>query len=481
MTATPTTPGSKSSSHVEATTPGSNVPGGSSRPLWQKGAVDLDQAVQRFCAADDIALDRDLFLYDLRATRTHVVGLERIHVLQLDEMTRLCDGLDELALLYREGKFILDARYEDAHTAIESFLTEKLGDAGRKVHTGRSRNDQVLVAQRLFVRSKLTELAAVTGEIARVCLERAEAGKAIPMPGYTHLQRAVPSSVGAWFAAFAESFLDDADAARAALHFIDACPLGTGAGYGLNLPLDRDFVAADLAFSRVLISPIAAQNSRGKYELFALAALEQALLDVRRFAWDLSLMTMAELSFVKLPDSYTTGSSLMPNKRNPDVVELLRTLPAVVEGARAEVAAVLALPSGYHRDLQATKGPIIRAFHRSLLGLSLMPPLATKLVFDEAKMRAAISPEMYATDRALELAVSGVPFRDAYVQAASEIENLGDRSPDESIQARVSLGGMGNLGLDRLRARLASQGKRREPFDHTDRENPGASITGGLS
>ncbi|MEW5847766.1 MAG: argininosuccinate lyase [Myxococcota bacterium] len=424
------------------------------RPLWDKGQSSVDEAVQRFCAADDVALDRMLFLHDVRASRAHVRGLERIGVLNGAECSSLVSALEELEQLFTDGKFILDERYEDGHTAIEHFLTEKLGETGRKVHTGRSRNDQVLVAQRLYVRSALDALSGHELEAARVCLRRAREEMRTPMPGYTHLQRAVPSSVGAWFAAFAEAFVDDAVFCRAVRDLLDASPLGTAAGYGVNLPLDRQGVARELEFSRVVVSPIHAQNSRGKLERAALEALHQALLDVRRLAWDLSLFSTAEFAFVRLPDAYTTGSSLMPNKRNPDVVELLRQLPAVTSGALAELDATLSLPSGYHRDLQGTKGPVLRALSRGLAGMALVPALLGELRFNDEGMRAAISSDMYATDRAIELAREGVPFRDAYRRAAAEIGSGAPRAPESSLGARVSLGGMAEPGLDLVEERL---------------------------
>jgi argininosuccinate lyase len=260
--------------------------------------------------------------------------------------------------------------------------------------------------------------------------------------------------MGALLAGHAEAFLDDVMIVRGAAAALDSSPLGTAAGYGVNLPLDREGVARELGFSRVQVSPVYAQNSRGKLELLAVSGLHQALLDVRRLAWDLSLFATAEFGFVRLPDAYTTGSSIMPNKRNPDVVELLRALPAVSEGAMAELSALLSLPSGYHRDLQASKAPTLRAFMRGLEGLALVPALIGSLGFDAVRMRAAITPELYATDRAIELTVAGLPFRDAYRQAALDMPGLGDRSPEDSLRARVSLGGAGQLGLGLLRARL---------------------------
>ena len=428
-------------------------------PIWHKGQVDLDAAAQRFCAGDDVVLDRALLLHDVRASQAHVAGLARIGVLSAAEADALRAGLDQIAAEFRAGAFVLDERFEDGHSAIEHLLTERLGEVGRKVHTGRSRNDQVLVAARLHLKGALDELRGRCLAAADACLARAEATAAVAMPGYTHLQRAVPSSLGALFAGHAESLLDDADTAAAARARVDASPLGAAAGYGVNLPLDRDGVARELGFAAVQVSPIHAQNSRGKLELLAVQALHQALLTVRRLAWDLSLFTTAEFGFVRLPDAYTTGSSIMPNKRNPDVVELLRALPSVAEGAMAELQALLSLPSGYHRDLQATKAPALRAFARGLEGLALVPALVLRLDYDAAAMRAAITPELHATDRAIELSARGVPFRDAYRQAAAELaapHGLADRSPEQSLAARVSLGGPGNLGLDRLRARLAA-------------------------
>lgn len=426
------------------------------RPLWDKGQAALDADAQRFCAGDDVVLDRVLLPHDIRASQAHVAGLGRIGLLARGEAAALIEGLAALAGLVARGEFVLDDRFEDGHSAIEHFLEERLGEVGRKVHAGRSRNDQVLVATRLYLRERLGELRGRCVDAAEVCLARAAETEGLALPGYTHLQRAVPSSFGALLAGHAEALLDDVEVAGAAARTIDACPLGTAAGHGVNLPLDRDGVAAELGFSRVQVSPVYAQNSRGKLELLAVQALHQALLDVRRLAWDLSLFATAEFGFVRLPDAYTTGSSIMPNKRNPDVVELLRALPALAEGAMTELSALLSLPSGYHRDLQATKAPVIRAFERGLQGLALVPALVASLRLDAGRMRAAIDPELHATDRAIELAREGVPFRDAYRRAAAEMQGLAGRSPEDSLRARVSLGGAGNLGLDRLSARLAA-------------------------
>jgi argininosuccinate lyase len=425
--------------------------------IWDKAGASIDARIQRFCAGDDVVLDRALFLADIRASKAHVHGLLRAHVLAAHEAAAIDVALGELAAEFEAGRFVLDDRYEDGHSAIEAYLTERLGDAGKKVHTGRSRNDQVLVALRLLVRDMLARIEGSVIEAADAFLARAEVLERMPMPGYTHLQRAVPSSVGLWMAAFAEAFIDDAVLLHETSRWMDACPLGTAAGYGVNLPLDRQGVSDELGFARLLVNPMYAQNSRGKLELAALGALLQALFDVRRFAWDLSLYTTAEFAFVKLPAEYTTGSSIMPNKKNPDVVELLRASPSVVQGAMTEIQSLLSLPSGYHRDLQATKGPVVRALFHGAEALALVPELVRRIELDEERMARAITPDLYATDAAVELAVQGVPFRTAYRQIADSLAGgLAARTPAESLAARVSPGATANLMLGVLRDRLAA-------------------------
>jgi argininosuccinate lyase len=422
--------------------------------LWQKPGVTVNENIQRFLAGNDIIDDQSLFLFDIRASQAHAQGLRNIGILSIEECNSLCESLDQLAALFSAGNFVLDDRYEDAHSAIEAFLIEKLGDAGRKIHTGRSRNDQVLVASRLYLRDALQQLASHNQKIAEITLQRAETDMMLPMPGYTHMQRAMVSSTGMWWAGWAESFIDNLSLAKSTEEWINANPLGSGSGFGVNMPLDRKHTTKALQFSRIQVAATYAQLSRGKFELQALAALSQSLLDVRRLAWDLSLFTSAEFNFIVLPIEYTTGSSLMPNKRNPDLIELLRASYAVVAGARTEIEQLLSLPSGYHRDLQFTKSPLLRAFHHGLSALALVPDLLTRMQWQPEKMRAAIEPSMFATDCAMELAASGVPFRDAYQQATiAGLPSYG-ADPDASLKARVSMGAAGSPSLDVLKKRL---------------------------
>jgi argininosuccinate lyase len=425
--------------------------------LWQKPGVKVDARIQAFLAGEDVILDREFFLFDIEASRAHAEGLQLIGILDAGELDGIRRELATLADDYRTGRFVLDERFEDGHSAIESRLIERLGDAGRRIHTGRSRNDQVLVATRLWLKDRLARVVALCREAAEAALARAEAESGLPLPGYTHLQRAVVSSCGMWWAAWAEGFIDDAQRAQQTLAWVDANPLGSAAGYGVNLPLAREHTTQALGFGRMQVSAAYAQLSRGKFEMAAIEALSSALLDLRRLAWDLSLFTSAEFGFVRLPSEYTTGSSIMPNKRNPDVIELMRATYAAAAAARTEVEQLLSLPSGYHRDLQFSKGAIFHAFGRGLGALELLPDLLRNLEWKPDAMRAALDPSMYATDLAVDLARQGMPFRDAYKQAADPARwAAGD--PDASLAARVSPGAAADLRLDLLRARCEALG-----------------------
>lgn len=424
--------------------------------LWQKEGIEIDASVMRFLAGEDIVLDRELLVYDIAASKAHANGLATIAVLTQSEVRSICGALDELKRLWESGTFILDERFEDGHSAIESFLTDKLGPLGAKVHLGRSRNDQVLVATRLYMLDTLTRISGLLVRCAHDALGKAREHEMDPMPGYTHLQRAVPSTLGLWYASFAESFADSARLVTMTRRWVNACPLGTAAGYGVNLPLARQQASDELGFDRLAINPMAAQASRGKHEHQVLAALWQAMQDIRRLAWDLSLFSTQEFAFVTMPNRATTGSSIMPNKRNPDLVELLRASSAVVAGCMNELQQLLSLPSGYHRDLQLTKGPLIRAIKTCTDALTMVPMLLTETRFDVDRMRSCIDPSMLATDRAVELAVSGIPFRDAYKRVADATGTMGPGNIDASVRDRVSPGACADLRLDEI-ARFIDQ------------------------
>ncbi len=424
--------------------------------IWKKQGKgeSTDPAIMDFLAGEDVELDQELILFDLKASAAHVRGLQQIGILTDDESSCLLDGLQVIEQDLNSGTRKLDSRYEDGHSAIESWLTEMHGEVGGKIHTGRSRNDQVAVALRLYMKDRLARLQGICTDIASVLLERVETEADLPMAGYTHMQSAMPSSAGLWLAGHAEAFIDNAELASLTTEWLDASPLGTASGFGVNLDLPREQVAKDLGFARLLVNPQYAQNSRGKIELQALSVLSACTLDLRRIAWDLSLFTTHEFGFVKLPAQYCTGSSIMPNKNNPDTVELLRAVHGVVQGAQSELSAVLSLPSGYQRDLQATKPPLMRAFRKGLQALALMPDLLEGFSWQKDRMRESISAEMLATDHALDLAREGIPFRDAYRTAAAKILDLDDEAIAESLASRTSPGGCGRLETGLLHTRL---------------------------
>jgi len=424
--------------------------------IWKKDGKGetADPAIMAFLAGEDVELDRELLLFDIEASAAHIKGLQQIEILSAIEAGKLLDGLESIANDINDGARELDSRYEDGHSAIESWLTEMLGDIGGKIHTGRSRNDQVAVALRLYMKDRLKRLQATCTQIATVLLDRVEKEADLPMAGYTHLQSAMPSSVGLWLAGHAEAFIDNAELAALTFQWLDACPLGTASGFGVNLKLPRQRVAEDLGFARLVVNPQYAQNSRGKIELQALSVLSACTLDLRRLAWDLSLFTTHEFGFVKLPAQYCTGSSIMPNKNNPDTVELLRAVHGVVQGAQTELASVLSLPSGYQRDLQATKPPLLRAFTKGLQALDLLPGLLSTFEWQTERMRNSISSEMLATDRALDMARDGIPFRDAYKTASAEAAEISDEGIAQSLANRVSPGGCGQLETALLKLRL---------------------------
>lgn len=426
------------------------------QPLWQKSTTSINDTMMQYMAGEDIILDRELIQYDITASQAHVKGLQSIDILSKEESQQIIEQLDLLSKALVKGEFVLDSRFEDCHSAIEHWLVEKLGEPGKKVHTGRSRNDQILVATRLYLKDSLKVVIEQCQHSAKACLTQAENGLSQAMPGYTHLQQAVPSSVGMWFAGFAESLIDNLITLNAALELIDANPLGTAAGYGVNLPLDREFTTSELNFSRMQINPIYSQNSRGKFEIAVLNAMSLCLLDVRRYCWDVSIFTTQEFAMVKLPDEMMTGSSIMPNKNNPDLVELMRASYAVVQSATVELQSLLSLPSGYQRDLQLSKGPLLRAFKKTIDTMSLFPSLIEGTQFMKDACEDKIDAPMHATDLAIELSAKGIPFRTAYQKVANSYDELEQRKPKDSLEARISPGGCGNLMLDELNIRFSN-------------------------
>ena len=420
--------------------------------LWSgEDGNNIHQDLMDFMAGNDIKLDRHLFVFDIEATKVHVQGLKKIGIFTSEEYRKVKKALKVLKKQFQSGEFSLDNKYEDGHSAIEFYLTEQLGSLGKKTHTGRSRNDQVLTCSRLFMRHHLQQIKELNKLITSSLLDLAEKHKNTAMPGYTHLQRAMPTTVAVWLLGFAESLIDDNMLIDSTISYINSSPLGTAAGFGVPLNLPREFTAKKLKFERVQINPVYAQNSRGKFDLVVLQTIYQVMLDIRRFSWDLSLFMTDEFNFVKLDKSYTTGSSIMPNKANPDVVELMRASLSVIEGSISQIQSLMSLPSGYQRDLQMSKEPMVKSLLFTTQVLKLIPGLIDAMNFNPEVMKSAISPEMMATDYALEQVKKGKNFRDAYGTAKVTENNI---SYQDSIRNRISLGGAANLGIKSLRKRL---------------------------
>ena len=382
--------------------------------LWDKGK-GLDDLVHRFTVGDDPAWDSHLVHWDCLGSAAHARTLARIGLLSPSELADLLGGLAEIDALDRAGRFELKTELEDCHTAIEAYLVQHCGTAGEKIHAGRSRNDQVATAIRLCLRHHALGWLDALARFIDIVIARAQRDGAIPMPGYTHLRPAMPSSVGQWLHSFADAALEQMSAAIDLLGRLDSCPLGTGAGYGVPLPLDRAYTASLLGFSRVQRSPIDVQNSRGRMEKYFVRVGSDIAGLVEKLACDLLLFTTLEFGFFDLPEALTTGSSIMPQKHNPDVLELLRARSGRLRTRVLELEGLCAkLSSGYHRDLQLTKEPALRTAMEVPELLAVAGRVIEGLLLRPDRLSAAMRPELYAAHAALELAQTGVPFREAY-------------------------------------------------------------------
>ena len=414
--------------------------------------------VLAFTVGQDPVLDLELAEWDCLGTAAHVTTLARLHVrpplLRPDEARRVVRELVAIMAASRAGRLTISASDQDVHLAVERLLTAKLGDIGRRVHTGRSRNDQVAVDLRLHAREQLSELTLEVTALADGLLRFATRHARLPMVGRTHLQPAMPSSVGLWAAGYAEALLDDLLVVEAAYTYADRCPLGSAAGYGVPLPLDRRLTARLLGFAAPHSNVIYASNARGKCEAIILGALGQVMLTLARMSEDLILYSMPEFGYFILPPELCTGSSIMPQKYNPDVLELIRAKTACVLGqGSAACGIVKGLPGGYNRDLQETKALYLEGLSTTRASVRILTLLAGSLKVAPDRLRAGFTPGVFATDRALELVAGGMPFRDAYQHVRSHLEELLAMDPDEALAAKSNGRGTVDLDLAGLRRR----------------------------
>lgn len=385
------------------------------KKLWQKNKIQLNTLIETFETKDDLILDNKLIKYDVLGSLAHAKMLHRIKILSRDELKKLESGLKEIAKLDKKSKFNLVSGDEDIHTKIENYLTEKYGDVGKKIHTARSRNDQVLTAIRLFNKNFLKEIQAELETLIQCFEVFSDKYGHIVMPGYTHMQKAMPSSVALWIQSFRDSLVDDLALVKAAYHINDQSPLGSAAGYGVPIALDKEYTATLLGFGRVQNNPIYCQNSRGKIEAVILASIISFLSTLNKLASDLMLFTTSEFSLFKVSSELTTGSSIMPQKRNLDVAELLRSKVHIVLGHYVHIVSLSSnLTSGYNRDFQDSKKPLMESLEIGLDCLKITKILIENTHPNEQSMKKAMTPEIFATHEALKLVLKGESFRDAY-------------------------------------------------------------------
>jgi len=433
--------------------------------LWQKG-YRLNEQVEHFEAAQNSLLDVRLIRHDVWGSLAHVAMLTKIGVLTESEHRVLKDTLCNILELEATHEFTVTLADEDVHTGIENYLVATAGAAGKKIHMARSRNDQVLVDLRLYGKEQLHSAAAKLCNLCSALLELADAHAGTPMPGYTHMQRAMLSSVGLWAASFAEALLDDEQLLSAAYKLNDQSPLGSAAGYGVPIAIDRQYCAELLGFSRVQNNVIYVQNSRGKVEAAIVQALAQIMLDLSKLAQDILLFSTVEYGFFQIPQELCTGSSIMPQKRNLGVMELVRARTQTMLALQQQILGIVSgLPSGYNMDYQETKRPFMEALDLVQESLEICTLVVSKLEVNTERLIAACTFELFAADRAYELAtVARLPFRDAYRIVGTEVTAQLDRHlpfPGESqeqlakrLAARSHLGGAGNLGLQEVQKQL---------------------------
>ncbi|MCP5022521.1 MAG: argininosuccinate lyase [bacterium] len=389
------------------------------KPIWDRGQ-GIDEEMMSYTIGDDWQQDQRLVEVDIRGSIAHVAGLIRAGLLPEECGMNIRKGLTDLLESWTRGEWNVEPADEDVHSAIERRLIDLIGEDGGRMHLGRSRNDQVAVDMRLWLRRAAGETKEVLGALHNACLKVADNSGELPIPGYTHLRRAMPSTVFDWISAHGVALAADlADLQQAAARW-SRCPLGSGSGYGIPLPLDREFVAEELGFEGPEEPVTAVQHSRGRAELAYVTVLEAIALDVGKLAADLWLYSTSEFAFVKLPIPFTTGSSLMPQKRNPDLIELLRANARQVVAERGALLAVLQdLPSGYHRDFQLIKPPLFRAHDRLLASIKILTRCLPSLEFQtEALSDAANDPDLQATAKALMAAANGQSFRAAYRESS---------------------------------------------------------------
>lgn len=423
------------------------------KKLWEKG-IKTDQFIEEFTVGKDRELDLELARHDVRGTIAHITMLEFVGLLEKSELEILINELENIQeQIIAKDKFQIEDGVEDVHSQIELMLTKELGDVGKKIHSGRSRNDQVLVDIRLFLREQLEEIRSLTNYLFSALIDQAGTYKDVLMPGYTHTQAAMPSSFGLWFSAYAESLVDDVEIMNGAYKVVNRNPLGSAAGYGSSFQLNRQMTSDLLGFESMVYNSVYAQMGRGKTEQVVASALANLASTLNKLAADVCLYNSQNFQFLKLPDELTTGSSIMPHKKNPDVFELLRAKTNVLMALPNQIMITLSnLTSGYHRDFQLLKELLFPAIKEMKSCLKIASYSVSKIepvkdILDDPKYKL-----IFSVEAVNELVVKGIPFREAYQQVAKQIED-GSFVPPKELN-HTHEGSIGNLMLEEIQERM---------------------------
>jgi len=418
--------------------------------LWTKN-VQMTEEIERFTVGRDREMDLYLAKYDVLGSMAHITMLESIGLLEADELKALLAELRNIYSQAEQGKFVIEEGVEDVHSQVEMMLTRKLGDMGKKIHSGRSRNDQVLVDLKLFIRDQIKEMAELVQNLFSELISQSNRYKDVLMPGYTHLQVAMPSSFGLWFGAYAEGLVDDMQYLQAAWRITNRNPLGSAAGYGSSFPLDRQMTTDLLGFDSMDYNVVYAQMGRGKTERNVAFSMATIAGTIAKLAFDACMFNSQNFAFVKLPDDCTTGSSIMPHKKNPDVFELTRAKCNKIQALPQTITLIMNnLPCGYFRDLQIIKEVFLPAFDDLKDCLQMAAYIINKMKVNEHILDNPIYDNMFSVEEVNRLAREGMPFRDAYKKVGLDIE-AGNFTPDKNIR-HTHEGSIGNLCNDKIEA-----------------------------
>ncbi len=417
--------------------------------IWEKN-IQVDKKIEHYTVGRDREMDAFLAASDVLGSMAHITMLESVGLLQSEELEILLAELKTIYASVEEGRFVIEEDVEDVHSQVELMLTRKLGDLGKKIHSGRSRNDQVLVDLKIHTRSEIQKLTQRTDRLIEVLLAQSERYKNVLLPGYTHFQIAMPSSFGLWFAAYAEGLADDLQLMQAAWKITNRNPLGSAAGYGSSFPLNRQLTTDLLGFDSMNYNVVYAQMGRGKMERTVATAMAAIAATVARLAYDACLYNSQNFGFIRLPDQFTTGSSIMPHKKNPDVFELTRAKCNKLQGIPQQITLITNnLPSGYFRDLQLIKEVFLPAFAELNDILDMTTMMMESITVNENILADERYNYLFSVETVNRLTLSGVPFRDAYKQVGLAIE-AGDYQPDRTVN-HTHEGSIGNLCNDRIR------------------------------